>query len=372
MIWYASTIANRANVNFIDEVLFANVKRLQGSHIDKSSAPAPLLSGLLATDNEIDSATALGIDCVSTFGKYQQLAVKASRFAHDRSALVPYLVQIWQNVGDLLRPFGITPNSNTDTLDSKDQIAKSLGDVMWYVAGFAELYDLSLDDIATANVQKILSAFPPDDRKQRTQLYDDGLAFLEQFPREFTVRFVEQDDQTAVMLINDVRVGDPLTDNAYSESNDENRRIEVEGYRYHDAVHLAFAAVLGWSPVTRRLLKRKRKSLRVVDQVEDGARAQIVEEMIVKIAHSYAVGHDKHKLLDGRDHVNLNLLKQIAVLAEGLEVAGSRHGHSACKYWEWQEAILSGFKVYNDLRRNRGGYVQVNLETRSVTFQPEV
>ena len=84
------------------------------------------------------------------------------------------------------------------------------------------------------------------------------------------------------------------------------------------------------------------------------------------------MGHDKHKLLDGRNHVNLNLLKQIAVLAEGLEVAGSRHGHSACKYWEWQEAILSGFKVYNDLRRNRGGYVQVNLETRSVTFQPEV
>ena len=369
MIWYASAIANRADIKFIDDVLFENIKRLQRFYTDQGFTLAPPLDHLLAPRGEIEAATARGIDCVSTFGKYQNLAIKSSRFAHDRSALVPYLVQIWQNVGDLLMPFGTTTTSNTDAVDSKDHIAKSLGDIMWYIAGFAKLYSLSLDDIADANAQKILSAFPPHDRQQRTKLYDDGLDCLEQFPREFIVRFVEQDPETAVMLINGVRVGDPLTDNAYSESDDEDRRIEVEGYRYHDAVHFAFAAVLGWSPVIRSLLKRKRKSLKMVDQVEDGARAQIVEEMIVKMAHSYAVGHDKHKLLDGRSHVNLNLLKQIVVLAEGLEVTGGRDNYSGCKYWEWQQAILSGFKVYNDLRRNRGGRVKVSLKTRSVEFQ---
>ena len=37
-----------------------------------------------------------------------------------------------------------------------------------------------------------------------------------------------------------------------------NRRDD--GYRFHDVVHLAYAAILGWSPVTRALLDCKRRS----------------------------------------------------------------------------------------------------------------
>ena len=40
-----------------------------------------------------------------------------------------------------------------------------------------------------------------------------------------------------------------LTDNAHVK----------DGYGYHDVIHLAFAAVLGWSPLVRRMLKAKRK-----------------------------------------------------------------------------------------------------------------
>ena len=91
--------------------------------------------------------------------------------------------------------------------------------------------------------------------------------------------------------------------------------------------------------------------------------------MIVKISHSYAVGHDRERLLDGKQHVNLNLLKQIVGLAEGLEVAGGRKGFEGCKYWEWQEAIIAGFAVYNELRRNAGGTVVVDLNARSVEYK---
>ena len=371
MIWYASAIANRADLDFVDEVLFTNIQRIQRSYSDKNLAPAPLQKDLLAPGGEIYSATSQGSKSVSTFGKYQQLAIRASRYARNKTALVPYLVQIWQNVGDLLKPFGAVENSEkAEPMFCRTSIAKSLGDIMWYIAGFAELYGLSLDDIARANATKILSAFPPDDRKQRTPLYDEDLKYLEKFPRRFTVDFVDQDDETTVMLINGVRVGDPLTDNAYREEDTKGQLIEIEGYRYHDAVHLALVAVLGWSPVMRSLLKRKRKSLKNIDQVEDGARAIIVEEMIVKLSHSYAVGHDRHKLLDGKSNVNLNLLKQIVGLAHGLEVAGGRRGFSGCKYWEWEEAILSGFRVYNELRKNRGGRIVVDLEARTVDFQP--
>jgi hypothetical protein len=45
-------------------------------------------------------------------------------------------------------------------------------------------------------------------------------------------------------------LGDDLTDNAYVD----------DGYRFHDVIHLALIAHLGWSPVVRGLMRRKRKS----------------------------------------------------------------------------------------------------------------
>ncbi len=65
-----------------------------------------------------------------------------------------------------------------------------------------------------------------------------------------------------------VYVGDRLTDNA----------IEPDDYRFHDVFHYAYVAVLGWSPVIRALLRRKRKSDPKLDDAEDGARAILIEE----------------------------------------------------------------------------------------------
>ena len=45
-------------------------------------------------------------------------------------------------------------------------------------------------------------------------------------------------------------------------------------------IHLAFACVLGWSPLVRKMLGAKRKSNPKVDEVEDGARAILIEEGI--------------------------------------------------------------------------------------------
>ena len=41
---------------------------------------------------------------------------------------------------------------------------------------------------------------------------------------------------------------------------------------------MAYAAVLGWSPTIRAVLKIKRKSLPKIDENEDGARANLIEE----------------------------------------------------------------------------------------------
>jgi hypothetical protein len=104
----------------------------------------------------------------------------------------------------------------------------------------------------------------------------------ERFPRRLTIEFVETDSasgsgRAASLKLVDAEpcdlltvpsaVGDRLTDN--SRRND--------GYRYHDAIHLGFLAVLGWSPITRAMLHLKRKSLPDVDEAEDGARAIFAE-----------------------------------------------------------------------------------------------
>ncbi len=47
------------------------------------------------------------------------------------------------------------------TEDKKAELAKEMGDVLWYIAAFAQSLGLSLQDIAEANIEKVLS------RKQR-------------------------------------------------------------------------------------------------------------------------------------------------------------------------------------------------------------
>ncbi|MHC8508429.1 MAG: hypothetical protein ACYYKD_03365 [Rhodospirillales bacterium] len=360
IVWYSITVAKRAELNFQRDVLLGNLKRIQTNYTDDNQPPAPLLSKVLKPGGEVSKAIAKGLKSVETFGGYQKLAVKTSRYK-EGDALAPYLVQAWNNVGDLLAPFGWTGGSKKRAAESKNGVAKALGDIMWYVAGFAHIYGLNLNDIMTANVEKIISAFPSAEQMASTPLYDEGRSSLEQIPRKFNVDVVPQgkDNKVSVMLINGVRVGDPLTDNSY----------EIDGYRFHDAIHWGFAAVLGWSPVMRGLMKRKRKSDKRLDEVDDGARAQVVEEAIVKIVHSYAVGTDKNKLLDGKKYVNLNLLKEIVMLAEGLEVAGGRPDAPACKFWEWQKAILEGFAVYNLLRKHKRGRIVVDLMEREIAFQ---
>ena len=56
-------------------------------------------------------------------------------------------------------------------------------------------------------------------------------------------------------------IGDTLTDNVR----------DPDHYRFHDVFHLAYAAILHWSPVVRALIKQKRKSVQYIDENEDGA-----------------------------------------------------------------------------------------------------
>ena len=105
--------------------------------------------------------------------------------------------------------------------------------------------------------------FPP--------LFDEGLHIDEQLPRLLRVEIYEREVNGKKFVFQKsggILLGDRLTDNHLPE----------DDYRFHDVFHLAYAAVLGWSPTIRALLKIKRKSLPNIDENEDGARANLIEE----------------------------------------------------------------------------------------------
>lgn len=118
-------------------------------------------------------------------------------------------------------------------------------------------------------------------------------------------------------------MGQDLTDNAYVP----------DGYRFHDVFHLACAAVLGWSPVSRRNLNLKRRSEPAVDEVEDGGRAIVTEEGISALVFAYARDHNA---LEGVHSVDYDLLKTIRIMTARFEVG-------ICTTGEWERAILMGY-----------------------------
>ena len=111
--------------------------------------------------------------------------------------------------------------------------------------------------------------------------FDSNYDEMEQLPRRFTVNFdsVKVGPKTKTRVsINGIQMGDFI----------DNNSKENDGYRFHDIFHYTFATMLGWSPCTRAMMKRKRKSSPIIDEIEDGARAAITEESISLIIFNKA------------------------------------------------------------------------------------
>lgn len=155
---------------------------------------------------------------------------------------------------------------------------------------------------------------------------------------------------TVVTYYGETQVGDPLTDNAYNE----------DGYRYHDVFHMSYLAILRWSPVLRKHLSKKRKSNSVVDEVEDGGRAMVIEEGIAALVYSYAKDHN---WLQGVKHVDDDLLKTIKKMADHLEVKDRTEN-------QWEDAILQGYKVWYDFQVHKKGFVTVDMDNSKLSFEP--
>lgn len=233
-----------------------------------------------------------------------------------------------------------------------------LGSLLAMLGLLCASFMLKLEDVARDNIVKTHGRWPGPDRTYLPP-FDSTFPEHERFPPELRIEFIERVSARGTFVVqrlNEVFIGDPLTDNSH----------EPDDYRFHDVFHLAYVAHLGWSPVIRGLLKRKRKSRPAVDENEDGARAMIIEEGIATWIFNHAKQRDLYVDVPA-GKLEYGLLKQVQSMVSGFEVA-------ACPLWQWEQAILDGFRVFRELqkREHRGGTVVVDLARHSLSFVAQV
>lgn len=213
---------------------------------------------------------------------------------------------------------------------------------------------LDLPKVLKTNLAKAKGMFGPSSPRA-ARCFDSKYPSYERLPRSIPIQFLERSRGggrlEVVIRAHEVTIGDRLTDNAAKD----------DGYRFHDSFHLGYAAVLGWSPVVRATFRCKRKSNALVDEVQDGARAAIVEEAIAQTVFNYARGHSN---LVGLDRIDHGILKLIQRMVRGLEV-------EKCALHEWQRAIFVGFEAFRLLKHHRGGWLILDAETQSLTYTRE-
>lgn len=291
------------------------------------------------------------------FSEYQREARRTDQLSSgsDSTALMVPLLGLAGEAGQLLTELKKYLLTGDDRTLLTGVVKEELGDVLWYLSCVADRFGLALDDIAFANLVKTQNRWPIQQGTAAPQpaaefLFDDQFPLGEQLPRSITLRFEEisADGATRVRItfVDGALAGAQLTDNAY----------EDDGYRYHDAFHLAYAAILGWSPVLRKLWNCKRKSNKVIDEVEDGGRAQVIEEGIAALVFSGAKDREYYANVD---HIDSSVLRVIKKMTSHLEV-------SVRSYRDWQDAILAGYRVFRALQEHRGGYVHLSLREHRI------
>lgn len=288
------------------------------------------------------------------FKLYQQEAKKTiQEYIKEKESnkIVPFLGLIGE-AGSVITELKKNLRDGAAYTNYKAKLKEELGDVLWYISAIATQNDLDLEKIAVDNLSKIKDRFDLE-HSDKFIIYDAEYPTEEQFPREFEVQFsvINDEGKEKVRITNNLtgdQLGNDITDNSHQD----------DGYRFHDIFHFGYVAFLGWSPVVRKLMGLKRRSDGAVDEIEDGARATITEELISLYIYSYGLDHQLFKYSSS---VDTEVLKTVQKLVSGIEVKN-------CTQKQWETAIINSYKVYDELRINKGGRVLVSIKNRKLIY----
>lgn len=284
-----------------------------------------------------------------TLDEYQRLAAQTDIDAGNDDPIVP-LLGLAGEVGALIAEYKKKVRPDGRGYIGFDEVLRiELGDILWYLASLTSRSNLTLGEVAAANLAKTRARWLQSSGHPPTS-YDDGMPSEQRLPRRFEAVFstYEEDGLTkCTLMIEGEDFGDPI---------DDNTRYE-DSYRFHDVFHLAHAAVLGWSPVLRLLVHRKRRG-DDRDRTEDGARAIAAEESITAMVFAIA---ERWDYFSHAEHVDETILNAAKAVTSRLEV-GDRSSA------DWERAILAGYSAWRRLRDNNGGRVQIDLDAATIEY----
>ncbi len=211
---------------------------------------------------------------------------------------------------------------------------------------------VTLEAAAVKNLHKIFDRWPT--LRIFPEPFDADAEPEERLPRNLDIDVFERNVSGRTYVFqrcNGINIGDRLTDNA----------ITPDDFRFHDAFHFAYVAVLGWSPVTRSLFRLKRKSDPKVDEVEDGARATLIEEGVTTWIFGQALNLNYFADVKSGE-LPFDLLKQVRQFVAGYEA-------EQCPLWLWEEAILQGYAAFRFLRECRRGRMHIDIANHRLSIE---
>jgi len=105
-----------------------------------------------------------------TFEEYQKLSRKTAIYPDKDNNFVYPTLGLTGEAGEVSEKIKKVLRDDNGIVDDlkRQEIKKELGDVLWYLSQIATELDLSLDDVATFNVEKINS------RQERNKISGDG------------------------------------------------------------------------------------------------------------------------------------------------------------------------------------------------------
>lgn len=235
-------------------------------------------------------------------------------------------------------------------LNQEPNLNKLKGFLQVYLQ-FMSFLEISLLAIVEGNIFKIRDRFIEIGKLKLPELcFDDGFDSDEQLPIDFEVHIIKKSNGKSYLKWNGVFIGSALNDNHQDGDN----------YKYHDVFHLAFAAVLHWSPTFRALIKHKRKSEPSIDENQDSGRPIVIEEGLS--AWLFSMSKENNIDFTEKDNISYDLLKTIRIFVKGYEV-------EKCPLQLWVKAITLGYSVFNQVVENEGGIIIGNRKERTLEYK---
>lgn len=367
-LWYAVMLAlclkDQEHDPAADDIFKAGIERLK-YHLTGKSRDNRRTQKQLKHDQITKFISSSGhylSDPHASIDDYQEIAYQTKRTSELELCRVCTAV-LQQLAAQLSRD--LLPDSElilNHELRPKDPV-KALGEILWHLAALASLYDIKLSACVAVTKEKSNfrnpQAMPGPDHSLSGETD-------EQFPDTFEVHFLDDGQGRTTMYwvqegVVKKKLGSSLTDNNHSG----------DGYRFHDVMHIAFAAYLGWSPNLRSFMGLKRKSNDALDEVEDGGRAKILEEALILQIHETAQAKRRHLQDAGVENVgspynheyalNFEFLKRLHDITFGHEVYANPKQ-------DWEDAIINGYDCYHRLVQTSGGVISVDTKAKQISF----